>query len=88
MQDFPEVLADDNIVGGGGDGNPLRNGPMKSHKKFQLSKLRIVDKRSKKGKSVTWKRKVIETKFVSWLRNWLHSKTSTHTHIHTHIVPL
>ena len=38
----------DNIVGVvGDDKNPLRNGPRKSHKKFQLSKLRIVDRRSK-----------------------------------------
>ena len=40
----------DDVVGvvGGGDGvHPLRNGPRKSHKKFQLSKLRIVDRRSR-----------------------------------------
>ena len=40
----------DDVVGvvGGGDGvHPLRNGPRKSQKKFQLSKLRIVDRRSK-----------------------------------------
>ena len=58
LQDFREVLFDvDNVVGivcdvvgivdGGKGVNPLRNGPRKSHKKFQLSKLRNVDRRSK-----------------------------------------
>ena len=40
----------DDVVGvvGGGDGvHPLGNGPRKSQKKFQHSKLRIVDRRSR-----------------------------------------
>ena len=42
------VVGDVVAVVGVGDGvNPMRNGTRKSHKKFQLSKLRIVDRRSR-----------------------------------------
>ena len=42
--DVGDVVA---VVGVGDGVNPMRNGTRKSHKKFQLSKLRIVDRRSK-----------------------------------------
>ena len=42
--DVGDVVA---VVGVGDGVNPMRNGIRKSHKKFQLSKLRIVDRRSK-----------------------------------------
>ena len=42
--DVGDVVA---VVGVGDGVNPMRNGTRKSHKKFQLSKLRIVDRRSR-----------------------------------------